>query len=156
MTSSEAPEPGADARGRMPSAEAGRPRAGAGVAGDPRSRTRVRVTSPRTSAARTRSVSIASEIDEQTRLGEVYITSLMRSQLRLALTVLVILASTLGLLPLAFRAVPAIADIDLLGVPLPWVLLTVVAFVEIIGLGWFYVRQSERNEDDFSDLLEGR
>ncbi len=119
-------------------------------------RHRVRVTSPRTSAARTRSVSIASEIDEQTRLGEVYITSLMRSQLRLALAVLLVLAATLGLLPLVFRAVPGIAGVDVLGVPLPWVLLTAVAFTEIIALGWFYVRQSERNEDDFSDLLDGR
>ncbi|WP_344254278.1 hypothetical protein [Terrabacter carboxydivorans] len=116
----------------------------------------MRVTSPRTSAARTRSVSIASEIDEQTRLGEVYISSLMRSQLRLALTVLLVLAATLGLLPLVLTAVPGISDIDVVGVPLPWVLLTVVAFAEIIALGWFYVRQSERNEDDFSDLLEGR
>ena len=119
-------------------------------------RARVRVTSPRTSAARTRNVSIASEIDEQTRLGEVYISSLMRSQLRLALTVLLVLGATLGLLPLVFRALPGIADVDVLGVPLPWVLLTVVAFAEIITLGWFYVRRAERNEDDFSDLLEGR
>jgi hypothetical protein len=119
-------------------------------------RARVRVTSPRTSAARTRSVSIASEIDEQTRLGEVYITSLMRSQLRLALGVLLVLASTLGLLPVLFTALPGLSQIHVLGAPLPWLLLTVVAFVEIIGLGWFYVRQSERNEDTFSDLLEGR
>ena len=119
-------------------------------------RARVRVTSPRTSAARTRNVSIASEIDEQTRLGEVYITSLMRSQLRLALGVLLVLALTLGLLPLLFTAVPGLAGINLLGVPLPWILLTVVAFCEIITLGWFYVRQAERNEADFSDLLEGR
>jgi hypothetical protein len=116
----------------------------------------VRVTSPRTSAARARTVSIASEIDEQTRLGELYITSLMRSQLRLALGVLVALASTLGLLPLLLGAFPAISDVHLLGVPLPWILLTVVAFAEIIGLGWFYVRRSERNEDTFSDLLDGR
>jgi hypothetical protein len=117
---------------------------------------RVRVTSPRTSAARTRSVSIASEIDEQTRLGEVYISSLMRSQLRLAVVVLAVLASTLGLLPLVLRAVPAVAEVRLLGVPLPWLLLTVAAFSEIILLGWFYVRRSERNEADFSDLLAGR
>lgn len=119
-------------------------------------RARVRVTSPRTSAARTRKVSIASEIDEQTRLGEVYITSLMRSQLRLALGVLLVLASTLGVLPLLFAAVPGLAGIHLLGVPLPWILLTVVAFAEIIGLGAFYVRRSERNEATFSDLLDGR
>jgi hypothetical protein len=101
-------------------------------------------------------VSIQSEIDEQTRLGELYITSLMRSQLRLALWVLITLASTLGLLPLLFRAVPGIGRLHVLGVPLPWLLLTVVAFAEIIMLGWLYVRRAERNERDFSDLLDGR
>ena len=160
--------PGPTPPGRMPSGDAPRPGAGHRPAGEPhtagehrpaadqRTRARVRVTSPRASAARTRTVSIASEIDEQTRLGEVYITSLMRSQLRLALGVLVVLASTLGLLPLLFSAVPEVGRLTVLGVPLPWILLTVVAFSEIVTLGWFYVRQAERNEADFSDLLDGR
>jgi hypothetical protein len=117
---------------------------------------RVRVTSPRTSASRTRAVSIASEIDEQTRLGEVYITSLMRSQLRLAIGVLGVVALTLGALPLLFWLVPEIGTLDLLGIPVPWLLLTVVAFVEVIVLGRLYVRQAERNEDNFSDLLDER
>ena len=117
---------------------------------------RVRVTSPRTDAARTRTTSVASEIDAQTRLGEVYITSLMRSQLRLAVGVLLLLAVTLGALPLLFHLVPAIGRIELAGIPLPWLLLTVVASTEIITLGWLFVRQAERNEDNFSDLLEGR
>jgi hypothetical protein len=155
MTSRGDTPPGAAPRGRMPAGDGRRPSDGARGAGEPRGRARVRVTSPRTSAARTRNVSIASEIDEQTRLGEVYITSLMRSQLRLALGVLLVLASTLGLLPLLFRAVPGVSDVQVLGVPLPWMLLTVVAFGEIIALGWFYVRWSERNEDTFSDLLDG-
>ena len=142
--------------GRMPPGEAERPSGPPRGTGGQPARARVRVTSPRTSAARTRTVSIASEIDEQTRLGEVYITSLMRSQLRLGLGVLLVLASTLGLLPLAFAVFPALGRLDVLGVPLPWLLLTVVAFTEIVALGWFYVRQAERNEATFSDLLEGR
>ena len=117
---------------------------------------RVRVTSPRTDATRTRVTSVASEIDAQTRLGEVYITSLMRSQLRLAVGVLLALALTLGALPMLFHFVPAIGRVDVLGVPLAWLLLTVVASTEIIALGWLYVRQAERNEENFSDLLEGR
>ena len=117
---------------------------------------RVRVTSPRTGAARARSVSIASEIDEQTPLGEVYVSSLIRSQLRLAFGVVLVLAVTFGALPLILRAVPGLAEIDVLGVPLPWLLLTVVAFAEIITLGVVYVRQAERNEDSFSDLLDSR
>lgn len=122
----------------------------------PRTAQRVRVTSPRTSASRTRAVSIASEIDEQTRLGEVYITSLMRSQLRLAIGVLGVVAVTLGALPLLFWLVPAVGTLDLLGIPVPWLLLTVVAFAEVIVLGRLYVRQAERNEDNFSDLLDER
>ena len=117
---------------------------------------RVRVTSPRTAAARTRATSIASEIDAQTPLGEVYITSLMRSQLRLALGVAAVLALTLGALPLVLHAWPGIGRVDVLGVPLPWVLLTVVAFTEIIALSRVYVRLAERNEESFSDLLDGR
>ena len=142
--------------GRMPPGGGERPAADPAPAPAGAARARVRVTSPRTSAARTRTVSIASEIDEQTRLGEVYITSLMRSQLRLALGVLLVIASTLGLLPLAFHLFPEIGRVDVLGVPLPWLLLTVVAFAEIITLGWLYVRRAERNEATFSDLLEGR
>jgi hypothetical protein len=140
----------------MPPGGGERPPADAAPTTGGPSRARVRVTSPRTSAARMRTVSIASEIDEQTRLGEVYITSLMRSQLRLALGVLLVIASTLGLLPLAFHLFPEIGRYDVLGVPLPWLLLTVVAFAEIITLGWLYVRRAERNEATFSDLLEGR
>lgn len=117
---------------------------------------RVRVTSPRTSATRTRRVSIAAEIDAQTQLGDVYITSLMRSQLRLAIGVAGALVLTLGALPLLFLLVPALRRVSVLGIPLPWLLLTVVAFTEIIVLGWAYVRRAERNEADFSDLLDGR
>jgi hypothetical protein len=117
---------------------------------------RVRVTSPRADATRTRATSVASEIDAQTRLGEVYITSLVRSQLRLAVGILLVLGLTLGVLPLLFHLVPAIGRADVLGIPLPWLLLTVVASTEIIALGWIYVRRAERNEENFSDLLEGR
>lgn len=117
---------------------------------------RVRVTSPRASAARARRVSIASEIDAQTQLGEVYITSLMRSQLRLAIGVAATLVVTFGGLPILFSLVPTARRASVLGVPLPWLLLTVVAFAEIIVLGWAYVRRAERNEADFSDLLDGR
>jgi uncharacterized protein YacL len=116
----------------------------------------VRVTSPRAAATRARRVSIASEIDEQSRLGEVYVDSLMRSQLRLALAITAMLGLTLGLVPLVLHLVPAWGRIVVLGVPVPWVILTVFAFVEIVVLGWFYVRQAERNEDAFSDLLDNR
>ncbi|HET6625025.1 MAG TPA: hypothetical protein VFG63_01430 [Nocardioidaceae bacterium] len=115
---------------------------------------RVRVTSPRTAAGRSRAVSISAEIDAQTRLGEVYIRSLMRSQLRLAVLVLFLLAVTVGVLPLLFVLVPATREAHVLGVPLPWLLLGFLVYPLLVLLGWFYVRQAERNERAFTDLVD--
>lgn len=117
---------------------------------------RVRVTSPRASAPRAKQVSIAAEIDAQTRLGEVYLGSLMRSQLRLALGVMLLLAATVGAIPLVLWLFPALRALPVLGVPLPWLLLSALAYIEVILLGWVYERRSQRNEELFRDLLEAR
>ncbi|HEY2879518.1 hypothetical protein [Nocardioides sp.] len=115
---------------------------------------RVRITSPRTSAARSRARrSNAAEIDELTRLGEVYVQSLIRAQLRLAGYVVLLLAATLGLLPVAFRVLP-VGRLHLLGVPLPWLLLGVAVYPWLLWLARWYVRRAERNEDAFEDLVK--
>jgi hypothetical protein len=115
---------------------------------------RVRVTSPRTSTRYHRRPTVSSEIDAQTELGEVYVRSLVRSQLRLALEVTVTLALTLGLLPAVFALLPASRAVRVAGVPLPWLLLGFVAYPLLVGLGWLYVRRAERNERAFSELVD--
>jgi hypothetical protein len=115
---------------------------------------RVRVTNPRTGATRQRRVAGTSEIDEQTGIGEVYMSSLLRSQLRLAGLVLTVLAVLVAGLPLLFVALPGLARLDVLGMPLPWVLLAFAVYPLLIALGWVYVRSAERNENDFADLVE--
>jgi hypothetical protein len=115
---------------------------------------RVRITSPRTRAARSRSRrSNAAEIDALTRLGEVYVQSLVRAQLRLAMAVVVILSATVGLLPVLFRLLP-LDHVHLLGLPLPWLLLGVVVYPWLLLLAWWYVRRAEHNEAAFVDLVE--
>ncbi|MGA8248857.1 MAG: hypothetical protein WB797_18270 [Nocardioides sp.] len=115
---------------------------------------RVRITSPRTVAAGARARrSNASEIDALTRLGEVYVQSLMRAQLRLAAYVVIALGVSLGGLPLVFRLLP-VGRVHLLGVPLTWLLLGVVVYPWLLMLGWWYVRRAERNEAAFEDLVE--
>jgi hypothetical protein len=117
---------------------------------------RVRITSPRTLAARSRRRrSNAAEIDALTRLGEVYVRSLMRAQLRLAGYVVLVLAASVGLLPLLFRILP-VSRLHLLGVPLPWLLLGVLVYPWLLLLAWWYVRRAERNETAFVDLVERR
>lgn len=115
---------------------------------------RVRVTSPRTSAPRPRRVTVAREIDAQTDVGEVYMRSLLKSQLRLALLVIAALAVLLGGLPALFVLAPDIRELQVLGLPLPWLLLGGLVYPVLIGLGWFYVRQAERTERDFTDLVD--
>ncbi|GHG27145.1 DUF485 domain-containing protein [Streptomyces zaomyceticus] len=87
-----------------------------------------------------------SEIDEQTTLGHTYVRSLMRSQLRAALTALGALALLVGSLPL------------LLALPAPeiyvWVVLGVGVYPVVWGIAHWYVRRAERNERDFTGLVE--
>jgi hypothetical protein len=112
---------------------------------------RVRVTGRSRAAPLTRSV--VSEIDAQTELGEVYVRSLVRSQLRLALGVTAAMALTLGLLPLLFAASATARRAAVLGVPVPWWLLGVLVYPFLILLAWFYVVRAERNERAFRDLV---
>ncbi len=115
---------------------------------------RVRVTSPRTGAARAQRVPAAREIDEQTLLGEVYMTSLLRSQLRLALLALATLALLVGGIPLLFWLFPDLSSVVVLAVPLPWLLLAFAVYPFLFGIGWLYVRAAERNERDFADVVD--
>jgi hypothetical protein len=115
---------------------------------------RVRVTSPRTAATRQRRMTGASEIDAQTDLGEVYMSSLLRSQLRLALLVLGALGVLVGGLPLLFTLLPGLGETHVLGMPLPWVLLAFAVYPLLLLLGWLYVRAAERNEHDFTEVVE--
>jgi hypothetical protein len=115
---------------------------------------RVRVTSPRTAAGRPRRVNVSSEIDAQTRLGELYMSTLLRAQLRLALLVLVALLLLAGGLPLSYWLFPQLNDVQVLGMPLAWVILGFAAYPLLILLGWIYVRAAERNERDFADMVD--
>ena len=87
-------------------------------------------------------------------LGDVYMRSLVRLQLRLAVGVCLIMAVLLGGLPLMLVLEPELSDVDVRGIPLPWLLLGVVVYPVMIGAAWLYVRQAERNERDFADLVQ--
>lgn len=117
---------------------------------------RVRVTGPPRRRANVVRPAGTREIDAGTELGAVYMRSLLREQLRLALRVLALLLATVGGLPLLFHLAPGLADTRVLGVPLPWLLLGVLVYPWLVVLGWGYVRRAEANERDFADLVEAR
>lgn len=115
---------------------------------------RVRVTGPprRVHAPLART----GDIDAQTPLGGVYLGSLLREQLGLAMRVLGVLALTVGSLPLLFHLFPDLAEVDVAGLPLAWLLLGVLVYPWLIFLGLWFVRRVERNERDFAVLLHVR
>lgn len=115
---------------------------------------RVRVTSPRTVARRPRPTEVGRQIEDQTGLGEVYMRSLVRAQLRLAAAVLAMVVAPLAALPLVFVAVPAVRETDLLGLPLPWLVLGVIVYPAAVAAGWWYAVRAERAEREFAELVD--
>ncbi len=112
------------------------------------------VTSPRTMAPRHPRYPVTREIDEQTRLGEVYMRSLVRTQFRLALFVCTVLGCVVAGLPLMFLLVPELRAVHVLGIPLPWAVLGGLIYPAFVIGAWLYVRQAERNERHFAELVD--
>ncbi|MFD7446105.1 hypothetical protein [Streptomyces sp. NPDC059909] len=97
-----------------------------------------------------------SEISEQTPLGTVYVRSLMRSQLRAGLYALGVLALLVGTLPLLFAFPAAVLGSFSSPEPFVWAMLGVVVYPVMWLVARWYVRKAERNERDFTGLVEGR
>jgi hypothetical protein len=117
--------------------------------------TRVRVTSPWTDRPRVRPRPTAtSEIDAQSEVGQIYLRTLLRAQLRLALGILLALGLTIGALPLLFTVAPGLSTHHILGMPVSWGVLAFGCYPVLVLLAWRYVRLAERNERAFARVVE--
>jgi len=94
------------------------------------------------------------ELAEPTAHGGLYLRRLVRAQLGLSLSGLVAFGGLVGSLPLALVLLPGLARLDVLGVPLPIVLLVVPPFPLFLVLGWLYARRAERLEASFRELVD--
>ena len=88
-------------------------------------------------------------------LGEVYLRSLLRAQLRLSLFFVGGVIAVAGAVPLVFWLDPTLAERSAWGVPVAWLLLGLLAYPLLIGCGWAYVRAAERTEREFSEMVDG-
>ena len=95
-------------------------------------------------------------MNQQTGVGEVYTRSLLRTQLRLGLSVVAVVGLGIGALPALFAVEPQLAAVRVLTVPLPWLLVGVAVYPLLVAVAWWHVRASERAERDFADLVERR
>jgi hypothetical protein len=82
--------------------------------------------------------------------------SLLRTQLRLALATLALVLVPLGLIPVAVRIHPPLAELAVGRVPLSWLLLGAAVYPYLLAVGWRYVRQAERNERAFERIVSRR
>lgn len=111
--------------------------------------TRVRVTAPRSAP---RPGGESREAAEESDVGQVFVLSLIRSQLRLALVVAVGFMLILCAFPLSLAAVPGLAETPVAGIPFDWLLLG-AGIYPVIGLSaWLFIRSAARNEARYRDL----
>ncbi|SDH93417.1 hypothetical protein SAMN04488693_104110 [Arthrobacter subterraneus] len=115
---------------------------------------RVRVTAPQSAAGPGTTYPVAREMAEQSDVGELFVRSLLRSQLRLAVVVasgfLVILVG----IPVLFSVFPVIHSWTVASVPVPWLLLGLGIYPVVIGCAVLYVRSAGRIEQRFRDLVD--
>ncbi|MEU4801414.1 hypothetical protein [Actinosynnema sp. NPDC023587] len=94
------------------------------------------------------------ELEEQTSVGEKLVRDLIRQQLKTAFLLGGGTLTLLALLPLLFFFVPALSDVELAGVRLPWLMLGVLPFPLCYGVGYAYRRLAERHEHDFVSSVD--
>ncbi|WP_072691250.1 hypothetical protein [Rhodococcus marinonascens] len=94
------------------------------------------------------------EVQEQTEVGDAMIRGLVRTQLGLAIRLALLAACLLCPVPLVTFLFPALSDVSILGIRLPWVVLGVLVYPVLLTTGWIYIRQAERNEQEFADLVD--
>nr|WP_051111058.1 hypothetical protein [Rhodococcus rhodnii] len=115
-------------------------------------RPRERVVLARRRGART--MRTRTDVLEQTAVGDAVVRALVRTQLRLAIRLAVVAIVLFGSVPAVFALVPGAAEASLWGVRVAWIVLGVLAYVALLVVGWVFVRQAERNEDDFTELVD--
>jgi hypothetical protein len=94
------------------------------------------------------------DLTENTAYGGLFLRRLIRSQLGLSLLALVAFGGIVGSLPLALYLLPGLQDVQLLGVPLPILIVALPPFPLFIAIAWLYTRRATALEDAFRELVE--
>lgn len=95
------------------------------------------------------------ELEEQTSWGKLLVRDhLVKVQLRTALLLWLLVVVVFGSLPVLFYLVPGFSRASLLGIPVAWLILGVLPFPFLFGIGIWYNRLAERNERAFVDMIE--
>ncbi|HET6732652.1 hypothetical protein [Mycobacterium sp.] len=94
------------------------------------------------------------EVQEQTQVGDALVRGLVRAQLGLALRLAAVVVGIVGAIPLLNAAFPDLGALTLFGIRLNWLVLAVLVYPLLYGVGRLYVRLAEQGERDFVGVVE--
>ncbi|MFN2496750.1 MAG: hypothetical protein ABR608_12705 [Pseudonocardiaceae bacterium] len=123
------------------------------TAGKPKAAKRERVVLAERRSSR-RVVRTLADVEEQTGVGELLVRQLMRTQLNLAIRLMLLTAVVLGAILAAFLLVPSLGTVSIGGLRLPWLLLGLAVHPFFIAVAWSYNRRADRNEQEFTEMVE--
>jgi uncharacterized membrane protein (DUF485 family) len=122
----------------------------------PRPPARVRVTAPRTAgtAASARPSIARGHAHTTSDIETMYVRSLIRSQLRLALVCAGGFVAATIVFVVGVALLPALDETFVAGVPVSWLLLGLGVYPLAISVAALYVRAAQRNEARYRSLAE--
>lgn len=102
----------------------------------------------------TRVVHTRVEVQEQTEVGDALVRGLVRAQLGLALRLAALVAGGMAALPLLNAAFPELAAVTVFGMRLNWLILAVLVYPTMYGVGRLFIRLAEQAERDFMGVVD--
>lgn len=93
------------------------------------------------------------ELHEQTEVGDALVRGLVRAQLGLALRLAAVVLCIIAAIPLLGNAFPALEALTVFGVRVNWLILSVLLYPLLYGVGRLFVRLAEQGERDFIGIV---
>ena len=102
----------------------------------------------------TRMVRTRVELQEQTEVGDALVRGLVRAQLGLGLRLGALVLGTLTALVCLDDVFPALGTVTVFGVRSEWLILGLLVYPAIYGVGRLYIRLAEQGERDFMRIVD--
>lgn len=94
------------------------------------------------------------EVQEQTQVGDALVRGLVRAQLGLALRLAAVVVGAVVAIALLNATAPELAALTLFGIRLNWLILAVLVYPLLYGVGRLYVRLADQSERDFVRVID--
>lgn len=94
------------------------------------------------------------EVQEQTQVGDALVRGLVRAQLGLALRLAAVVVGAVVAIALLNAMAPELTALTVFGIRLNWLILAVLVYPLLYGVGRLYVRLADQSERDFVRVID--